>query len=126
MGRDFIQARADDSSTDGKRVELLRAVKADNQASVRFRLTYAGSDSWYFGLDDWGIYSLPAVQESPTLSLSRSGGQVVISWPATATGFTLESSPAVTGAAWTAVSGVTGNSATITATEASVFYRLKR
>lgn len=31
---------------------------ADNQARVRLRFAYAGTDSWYWGVDDFGMYAL--------------------------------------------------------------------
>ena len=61
----FIQARGDDSAVDGKRVEVFRMPAADNHASVRLRFAHAGADSWYFGLDNVGIYRLTSV--SPPL-----------------------------------------------------------
>ncbi len=44
--------------------------------------------------------------DQPSLSVSTSGNNIVITWPASATGFNLEGSPALgTGATWTVVSG---------------------
>lgn len=63
---------------------------------------------------------------APALAIGWSAGNLTISWPAEATGYTLESAPAVSGAAWTPVSGVTGNSVTITPTGAAGFYRLRQ
>jgi hypothetical protein len=69
---------------------------------------------------------LPAVQEPPALSLSRSGSSIVVSWPIDVTGFILESSPTIEGPTWTAVNGVTGNSATVPAGSGNLFLRLKK
>ena len=46
---------------ESKRVELYRLAGADNQSHVRFRFAHAGTDSWYFGVDAFGIYSIPSV-----------------------------------------------------------------
>jgi hypothetical protein len=67
---------------------------------------------------------LPAVQLPPTLSVSRSGSSIVVTWAADVSGFTLQSSPTVEGPTWTTVNGVTANSATIPATSGNLFLRL--
>ena len=67
--------------------------------------------------------SAPVVQ--PTLSIGRSGTAITISWPASATGFRLRSSPTPNGT-YTDVSGVTGNSYTISNPTGTLFYRLQQ
>ena len=54
----FIQGRVNDDSRASKRIEVLRLAQADRQAHVRFRFCQAGTSSWYFGIDDFGIYSI--------------------------------------------------------------------
>jgi len=75
------------------------------------------------------IFAEEIAADSPAkpvaISVTRNADGVVISWPADATGFTLESSSSL-GGAWTAVGGVTGNSATLPAQAAQQFFRLKR
>ena len=66
----FLSPRTDDDPVESKRVELLRLPQADRQASVRFRFAHAGADSWYFGVDNFGLYSintndLPVVVSTP-------------------------------------------------------------
>ena len=56
----YLSARADDNQTTSKRVEILRLALADNQATVRFRLANVGTYSWYWGIDSFGLYSIPA------------------------------------------------------------------
>jgi len=53
-----ISARVNDDPVESKRVELLRLPAADNQSAVRFRFAHAGTDSWYWGIDDFGLYSI--------------------------------------------------------------------
>lgn len=65
----FIQPRVDDSPTDGKRVELFRLAQTDGKSKVRFRITHTGSDSWYFGIDNFGLYSFPS-NAMPSLSVA--------------------------------------------------------
>jgi len=57
----FISPRLDDNPAESKRVEIFRLPAADNQAKVRLRFAHAGTDSWYFGLDNVGLYSLTEV-----------------------------------------------------------------
>jgi hypothetical protein len=57
----FISPRVDNDPIESKRVEIFRLPAADNQAKVRLRFAHAGTDSWYFGLDNVGLYSLSVV-----------------------------------------------------------------
>ena len=52
----YIVARFDDSTANSKRFERFRLPQADNQSSVRFRWTYMGTWSWYWGIDDLQIW----------------------------------------------------------------------
>jgi len=74
----FISARVNDDPVESKRVELFRLPAADNQPAVRFRFAHAGTDSWYFGIDDFGLYSInpgamPVITTAPA-GLSVSAG----------------------------------------------------
>jgi hypothetical protein len=62
---------------------------------------------------------------SPTLTVTPSGGNIVISWPAEVRGFILEVAPTLPSATWTAVPGVVNNSVTITPEAGNQFYRLR-
>jgi hypothetical protein len=101
--------------------------QADNQAKVRFRFAHAGTDSWYFGIDDFGLYSISnAPAARPALALARSGANLIVSWPADVAGFTLETADTLVNPTWKPVSGVAGNAATITPGAAQAFYRLRQ
>ena len=63
----FISGRVDDNAFESKRVELFRIASADNQSKVRFRFAQAGTASWYFGIDDFGLYSI-STASPPTAS----------------------------------------------------------
>jgi hypothetical protein len=56
----YISPRLNDDPVESKRVELFRLSAADNQSHVRFRFAHAGTDSWYFGVDEFGLYSIPS------------------------------------------------------------------
>lgn len=64
--------------------------------------------------------------EAPALGITRTAGKLTISWPSGVTGFTLESSEALSGASWTAVSGVENNSATVEPAGGARFFRLRQ
>ena len=92
----YISARVNDDRIESKRVELFPIPKAANQKTVRFRFAQAGTGSWYFGVDDFGIYSItqldaPKVTADPvsvsvvagfnaTFSVSVSGQQLAYQW----------------------------------------------
>jgi len=67
----FLGARGDDDLTGSKRVEVIRLAQADNQPAVRFRMAMVGEYSWYFGIADFGLYSItnpnpPLLASGPT------------------------------------------------------------
>ncbi|PYI82823.1 MAG: hypothetical protein DME26_16355, partial [Verrucomicrobia bacterium] len=67
----FLSPRGDDNQTTSKRVEVIRLAQADNQPAVRFRLAEVGTWSWYWGVDNFGLYSIgtaaaPLFASSPT------------------------------------------------------------
>lgn len=123
----YIEGLTDDSSTDGKRIEVRRLPAADGRATVRLRLAHAGTDSWYFGLDNVGFYSInPTPTESPTITAVQEAGGLRLTWPATASGFMLEQRAEATTGAWTPVVGVSGNSALIPLTGDRQWFRLRQ
>jgi hypothetical protein len=63
---------------------------------------------------------------APAITISRAGTQVVLSWPESAVGYTLEFSDSLPGVLWTPVSGVVGTTATVDAGPGNRFYRLRR
>ena len=69
----YLSARGNDDQTGSKRFEIIRLAQADNQPAVRFRMVMAGAYGWYFGIDDFGLYSLtsaspPILATGPTPS----------------------------------------------------------
>lgn len=80
----YISARIDDDQMESKRVELFRLPLADNQAHVRLRFMQAGTGSWYFGVDDVGLYSIeqtlpPTIKNQPQSTLVSAGSSVTLS-----------------------------------------------
>ena len=86
----YISARVNDDPVESKRVELFRLPAADNQAAVRFRFAQAGTDSWYWGIDDFGLYSITPwsifgdhALRSASVERGRGGQQPRSAWTAT-------------------------------------------
>jgi hypothetical protein len=88
-----IQGRAQDDALNSKRIEIYRIPLADNASHVRFRFGQAGTSSWYFGIDDFGLYSIttPVIgaqpqggafnQNSPVnLSVTATGSPLTYQW----------------------------------------------
>jgi hypothetical protein len=122
----YISARVEDDPVASKRVEFFPLPKADNQSKVRLRFAHAGTDSWYFGIDNFALYSIGQAATPVSLSISKSGNELLISWPAGTSGFNLESTDSLTAPSWTPVEGVSGNSITVPIGPAQKFYRLKK
>ncbi|MCB1127169.1 MAG: immunoglobulin domain-containing protein, partial [Verrucomicrobiae bacterium] len=85
----FISARVNDDNLESKRVEVLRLVGADNQAKVRVRFLQTGTASWYFGIDNFGLYSItqlpPEITQSPESQVVSAGSTLVLEASATGT-----------------------------------------
>jgi hypothetical protein len=67
----YLSPRADDNQVLSKRVEVIRLSQADNQSTVRVRFANMGSWSWYWGIDNFGLYSIstgaaPVLTGGPT------------------------------------------------------------
>jgi hypothetical protein len=123
----YISGRVDDDAVESKRVEVFRLPQADNQSKVRLRFAHSGTDSWYFGIDNVGLYSFGSQPTTPVnLTIVKEGNGVRISWPADAAGYQLETAPAVPSAVWSTVPGVTGNSILVPIEAGAHFYRLRK
>ena len=78
----YINGRTDDDSVGGKRVEVLRLAQADHRAKVRVRLALSGTDSWYWGVDDFGLYSLTTLPPAALAfsTIQRAGTTLTLRW----------------------------------------------
>jgi len=118
----YISKRVDDGPVESKRVEIYRLPSADNQSKVRFRFAHAGTDSWYWGVDDFGLYSLAR----PTInSIVRNGDNAMISWNGAA-GTKLQKTTSLTSPNWQDVPGSNGASTASDPISGAAFYRLIR
>ncbi len=96
--------------------------KADNQKAVQFRFSTPGTCSWFWAVDNWGVYSVPSqiVSTLGPLHVALANGKAVISWTGAGT---LESTSDFKN--WTDVPG--GGTSPVTITPApgqKHFYRL--
>jgi hypothetical protein len=119
-----VNGRVNDNQYESRRFEVFRLPQADNQAKVRFCFTQVGTSSWWYAIDNFGLYSIP----SPTLSIARIADKVTISWgPTNAVGFTLQSATTLANPQWAPVStGAVSNSVTLTIGANNQFFRLIR
>ena len=124
----YISGRVNDSQTESKRYELHHLPQADNQARVRIRFAMNGTWSWYWAVDNFGLYSIEeAPTTAPTIdSISSNGGVVTISWQGAA-GVHLQKTSSLTNPNWTNVPNTAGeSSANEVADQAQAYYRLIR
>jgi len=125
----YIEGRVNDDGTESKRIELYRVVGADNQRTVQFRFLHAGTSSWYWAIDNWGVYSVPAVVTSPSgpgsLAVSLQNGQFTLSWTGAAN-IQLQTTASLSPVNWQNVPNTSGMSSYQTSVPASgnAFYRL--
>ena len=68
-------------------------------------------------------HRLAPTGNGPKLTITRSGGNITITWDQD--GFTLQTSPVITGGTWTTVT-TTGRSYTTAATSGTAFFRLNK
>ncbi len=77
----------------------------------------------------WSLIAAVQTPGSPPLTITRSGNQAVISWPAPATGFVLEFNPNLSSPGWSPASATLTTNGGVISTTVSVgsgtqFYRL--
>jgi hypothetical protein len=70
--------------------------------------------------------SVGSTSGAPSLTISGAATGITISWPASASGFVLESTAALANPTWTAVPNVQNNQVTIVPSGSAQFYRLRK
>ena len=86
----YISPRRNDDPISSKRIEVIRLPYADKQSHVRFRFGQAGTSSWYFGIDNFGIYSIttPVISAQPGNATVNANSPVTFAVVATGTPLT--------------------------------------
>lgn len=79
---------------------------------------------WKGVLNPSQIADLHALGAPPALTVRLEGSQVTLSWPASATGYTLQTTTSLVGGTWANVPGVAGTSVTLPVGTANAFFRL--
>ena len=78
----------------------------------------------------WSLISVVQTIGSPTLTVTHSGNNVIVSWPYPSTGWTLQQNPDLTTASWSTSGGIsndgTNNFITITSPTGNLFFRLSK
>ncbi len=80
----------------------------------------------------WSLISVVQTVGAPSLTVTHSGNNVVISWPSPSTGFVLQQNQNPAAGSWSPANGFTvsdngtNKSITITSRTRNVFFRLKR
>jgi hypothetical protein len=104
--------------------------------TIAFREQFVAIDQWLFSthtnlLNDYTQAQLDQQYLSPGMTISSSGGNVVVSWPASASCFILESTPSLSPVNWTAVqqgAALSGSryNLTLTGPTGNQYFRLRQ
>ncbi|HZN57722.1 MAG TPA: AAA family ATPase, partial [Planctomycetota bacterium] len=72
----YVQGMRRNFIAEGKRVEVFRLEAADGKPHVQLRFLQAGRFGWYWGLDELGLYELPAepVTKLDTVERTKDAG----------------------------------------------------
>jgi len=54
----FIVGYTNDDTKSSKEIVVVRLAKADGQSKVRFRFVDTGTSSWFWGIDNFGLYEI--------------------------------------------------------------------
>jgi len=118
----YISGRINDDPWESKRVEKYRLPLADGQSQVQIRFFYAGTASWYWGVDNVGLYSMGPT-ERPKLEYALEGKQLQFTWEGS--GFVLqENDDLADPSGWEDVPDAGVNEATVQVEGKAKFYRL--
>ena len=116
----YISGRINDDQMESKRIEKFRLPLADNQARVKLRFFQAGTASWFYGVDNVGLYSITGPTDAGTLGIKLTAGKVELTWDS---GATLQSADSVLGP-WADQAGQSPQQ--VDPIGAGKFYRLKK
>ncbi len=123
----YISPRINGDPVGSKKIEVFRIPSADGQAAVRFRFAQAGYTSWYFGIDDFGIYRGAApVQSTPVkfTAASVAPGSISLNWAGGTPPYTIESNSQLGTTNWVNVLTTSATTAVIPSSGARNFYRI--
>jgi hypothetical protein len=84
----YIKGYINDDTRNGKEIVVVRLAKTDGQSKVRFRFLDTGTSSWFWGIDDLGLYEIntPVITSQPadqTVSAGSTATFTVVAQSAT-------------------------------------------
>ena len=123
----FISPRMNGDQISSKRVEVFSIPGANFQPTVRFRFAQAGYGSWYFGIDDFGIYSVAAAQQAGTLTITSvkvGNNSVSLSWSGGTPPFVVQSNTRLGTTNWVNGTTTSASNAVVAVGGAQMFFRV--
>jgi len=119
----YISGRLQDDHVTSHRVEKFRLPLADGQAHVRFRFMLAATDSWAWGFDNFGIYSLSLPPPLQISSVVQSSTSITVTWNGTGGNFSgLQKTTGLAPANWVNIPGTIGQTNYTDALSATATY----
>jgi hypothetical protein len=122
----YISGRINDNQTESHRVETFRMPMADGQPKVRIRFLYAGTCSWDWAIDNFGIYSIPTTPPLQITGIVKSGNNITVNWNGTGgnscSGLQKTSSLA-SPITWVSIPGTIGQTSFTEAISGKAYYR---
>jgi len=109
-----------DGDQDERRVMWVDSIQIRSGALSKAELTALGPSS------GTGIPVFIQAEIGPAIHYGRCGNVLVLTWPLSSTGYTLESSTTLATGSWTPVPGVANNSISLTIGPGKLFFRLKK
>ena len=123
----YLSLRAGSDHVTFHRVERYRLPLADGQSAVRLRFMLAGANSWDWGIDSLGLYSIPIPPPLHLTAVAQSRTNLTISWngtgPYAASG--LQKTTSLTTPSWVNLPGTIGQTSfTDSVSGGTVYYRV--
>ena len=118
--------RTNDDPIKSRRVELFRLPFADGQPKLRFRFVQTGTSSGHFGIDDFGIYSIPTLPMPRFTGIFQNGHNVTVTWNGEVVS-RLQKTTSRSNPVWQNVPGTLGlSSFSEPLTTGPIYYRLRK
>jgi len=125
----YIEGRVNDDGNESKRIELFRVPAADNQKSVKFRFFQAGTSSWYWAIDNWGIYSVPSqggtTPQGISLSVaSKDAAHITLTWTGGSGPYLVQKKVSLSDTNWTDVATTSAHTMDVLNDGTTGFFRI--
>lgn len=123
----YLSGRVNDDKAESKRIERFRLPAADNAATVRFRFFQAGTGSWWWGVDDLGLYeaTIAAAGEVRLTIGTVTANTLTLNWTGGSGKFLVQKKADLNSATWMNVLTTTDHTATVAIDGGSGFFRVQ-